>query len=143
MARERDSRRKRDMEEFLMGSRMSMRALFGYLMKAVILLDVRTRGKQDQGESILSMESKSLLRTFAKKWRLSEPSQILSYIELLFQYYQQDKLSLVHVLQAYDYMRERQKEPHWFNELEVRRQHSFLMSIQLTEMVRRSVYRLS
>jgi hypothetical protein len=88
-------------------------------MKAVILLDVRTRGKQDKGESILSMESKSLLRAFAKKWRLSEPSQILSYIELLFQYYQQDKLSLVHVLQAYDYMRERQRESDWFNELEV------------------------
>ena len=119
MARERGNRRKRDMEEFLMSSRMSMRALFGYLMKAVILLDVRTRGKQDKGESILSMESKSLLRAFAKKWRLSEPSQILSYIELLFQYYQQDKLSLVHVLQAYDYMRERQRESDWFNELEV------------------------
>ncbi len=119
MSRDRGSRRKRDMEEFLMSSRMSMRALFGYLLKAVILLDVRTRGKHEKGEPILSIESKSLLRTFAKKWRLSEPSQILSYLELLFRYYQQDKMSLVHVLQAYDYLRERQKEENYFNELEV------------------------
>ena len=87
------------------------------MLRSLLNLDIRTNsskgGRYYSIEKLLSTESKALVTSLNKKWKLSECSQICGLINAVFEEYKADKLVLEVLLESYSFMREKMKDSRW------------------------------
>ncbi|KAI8621915.1 hypothetical protein BC830DRAFT_1163383 [Chytriomyces sp. MP71] len=113
-----DAAAKNDREQYLetelVAARINFIVLYKLLLKACLALDMLVIEINESTIDLLSNESKTLLKVFGKRWAIGEAVQFISYVDLLFNKYKNDKVPVNALFVAYESIYNRIKSnPLW------------------------------
>jgi hypothetical protein len=86
-------------QKLLDGLNVRYHSLYDILMRACLLLDIYT--PRQRNVEVLSIESSNLLKCWASTWDISDVYQLTSHLKILFELFQQEKVSVFDILRVF------------------------------------------
>jgi hypothetical protein len=77
-------------------------SLFDLMIRTCMVLDLFT--PRDGRHELLSPESVSMLKLWARTWSISDAYQVISHLKVMFEKYQQDQVSISDLLKAFHFL---------------------------------------
>ncbi|KAI8843746.1 hypothetical protein BC829DRAFT_363978 [Chytridium lagenaria] len=92
-----------NIQSHLLSSKISFKALYRTLLRSCLDLDMFALGSITEATSeLLSSESRTCLRIWARTWLVGDAFQVVAYLELLFMRYQSYRVPVRALLNAYE-----------------------------------------
>ena len=104
----------------LLACKVNFKSLYQILLRNTLILDMNTLGQiSDAVLELLTEESKTLLRVFARIWAIGEAYQVIAYLELLFEKYKKYAVPYSAIMHVLDTVHQMKKRSGWISSVEV------------------------
>lgn len=96
---------------------VDLRALYRSLLRSCMVLDLHI--PPDGREHLLSNESVAMLKLWVKFWDISEPAQLIIYVETLFQKFMEDQIPVTEILNSFNVLYGKVRVSGWLHSSDV------------------------